>query len=232
MEKQITNAETLAFGARLRESLANAFSQSSPEVQNFVQSLIAQQKAADLRMAAAIQSAGGSHSSQLLPADSVSNPTDQARKLLTAFYRHLWALRHRRVWHGEFTQYFPSGLAAIHESDQAILPAVRTVIQALREDVTLKDHLRYWRRFLAAERRLTQRNGYASDTMSLVAAELSEQSDEKKAWLRCYLGICSIVQGLLITEGRAGLFPALIPHLSSSFSSRRHSKPALAPCAA
>ena len=73
---------------------------------------------------------------------------------------------------------------------------MRDALREVRSDPSLPDRERFEQRLVAAEDALEGKVEKSGEAFHAARRGLSEQSAEKKAWLRCYRGIALIAEGL------------------------------------
>ncbi len=184
----------------------------------------AAQEAVDKAMAEAMGKARGAGSDLSEAARAKSPAAAAARKLLSGLKNHLHSQIELEEWKGDTRRFLPKGLSGIGEGVKELLSALAIALKAILKDKKLPGGKSLAKKFAAAIARLEAEAAKALGALKAARTGLSEQSKEKKAWLRSYRGIALITEGLLTMQGRAG---AILPHLSAS-GGRKPAKPVTA----
>ncbi|MBI4612080.1 MAG: hypothetical protein HY720_00560 [Planctomycetes bacterium] len=214
MDTYIDNQETQKYGPKLRKNIEAAFKSAPLPVRTFTKYLIGLQGKADKTMDEAMTKARGA-SSDLSGAVLEKTPAAKAaRKLLGGIQKHLAAKRDLDEWAGQIGLFFPKGMEGVGYSTPDLLAALRVAQEGFKKDKTVPDGTKLAKRVAAAEGKLKKEAESAGGALLSARSGLTEQSAEKKAWLRRYRGISKIVDGLLTLEGRAEKLASVVPHLA------------------
>lgn len=226
MDVHIGNDDTQTYGPALRRNLERAFKTAPDPVHTFVNYLIEQQRVVDERMQAALLNARKSRGAVSSSTKVKSPMLDSARKVLSALFKHLGCQSDLEEWRGEVSAFFPKGLTGIGKTGASVQSALATAIAALEQDTTVPDHAGLLRRLKKTAKDLDAELLAVSEAALVVRHELSEQSDEKLAWLRVYQGNVLMIEGLLKHENRGGDVATIVPHLAANTDAQKAAEPA------
>ncbi len=216
MDRYIDNSETQKYGPDLRAHLQRRFgADTRPAVRALVAWLISEQAKADQTMAEALASHRQASSTSTTTSESGSPVVHSTHRTLRAFFKHLDAKREDDAWSGTLETFFPELLGGVKKGLRTLSVSLDGAVKALENDRTVPEHSAWLKKLHAAQKEL---NAALDDSRGAVAGArdaLSEQADEKSAWLRQYHGAVLIAEGLLKLEGAEAELAALVPHLSA-----------------
>lgn len=214
MDRYIDNQETQTYGPRFSAALRRMFPDAGP-IQTFIHWAADQLDASTdtMRDAMARQRSAGS-ARTATATDKL--PTEQAaRATLKAFQLHLQARKidSEDPWSGDVELFVPGGMSSIGSGARALCNAIRIARTCLDVDKSVPDRTRWLKRLDAHAAALAP---FVSQTDAHEHAHqtaLSEQSSEKRNWLRTYRAVSKILEGCLLLVGREDELSAAVPHL-------------------
>ena len=216
MDRYIDNDETQVYGPQFSANLRRMFGGSTP-ADRFMQWCAEQLDASTntMRDAMAAQRAAGS--SRTGTSEEKAPVVVEARDEIRAFALHLAACKADRAepWKGDPELFVPGGIGALPRSARGVHVALQVACKALEADSAAPDRAK-WRKRLDAQRAalapLVER---ADEAQAMHRGALSEQSSEKRAWLRTYRGIALVLEGVLLLTGRELEYTTAVPHLTA-----------------
>ncbi len=218
MDQYIDNNETQTYGGRFSSNLRRIFGADAPEALRAIMVWCADRvDASTLSMRSAMASSRGALSERSVTAEEKLPAITTARDELRSFALHLAAAKadSRNPWNGDANLFFPGGRSAIGAGARNVRDAVALARTTLAADPTVPAHAEWSDRLdmqVAALDPLVARGDEAERSRF---STLSEQSSEKRAWLRTYRGAALVLEGLLLMTGRESEYTAAVPHLTA-----------------
>lgn len=232
MEQYINNQQTQSYGDRFARNLRRIFEGDSPKPILVIMAWCADQMTAvtaSMRGAMATQRSASSERSaaaeEKLPAVVTARAELKAFSLLLAARK---ADTHE-PWNGDLELFLPGGISAVKTGALAVRDAVAVAHAALAKDDGAPERAKWLKRLEAQVQTLNPLVGRADDAGAAHFAVLSEQSAEKRSWLRTYRGAVLVLHGLLVMTGRESEYTAAVPHLSARKPRRKTSAVPAAP---
>ncbi len=215
MDRSINNQETQKYGPDLRANVARAFAGLTGTEKAMVQWMIIGQRAVDESMADAMHAARKGTSESTSAADAKAPVVVAARRLLVGLAKHLDAKTDLDEWEGDEALFFPEGRSGLSSYAIPLLESVTIAVKALKDDPSVPDHATFAVKLKKAHGDLTAHIDATGNATADARGGLSEQSVEKKAWLREYRGNVLVIEGLLQKLGRSNELHAIVLHLST-----------------
>lgn len=230
MDRYIDNDETQSYGPRFSSNLRRMFPGSGP-VQHFIAWCADQLDAQTLAMANAMERQRATSSSLGSTAQEKLQVTQEARDELKAFALHLAAKKSDRhePWDGDPERFVPGGLSAVGKGARAIHVALDIARRTLDTDTQVPERQKWLARLDAQLEALRPYVTQIDEETHAARNALSEQSSEKRSWLRTYRGAALALEGVLMMLGRDNEYTLAVPHLTTPGgrkpSTRRPSQP-------
>ncbi len=218
MDSYIDNQETQTYGDRFSGNLRRIVGVDAPPPVIAMLGWCADRlDAATLTMRGAMAASRGAQSERGATAEEKLPVVKAARGELRSFALHLAARKSdaHDPWNGDPHLFLPHGLTGIGKGARNLRDATLVAREHLAHEPSVPDHTRWIARLdaqLATLEPLVTR-GDEAERARLVT--LSEQSSEKRAWLRTYRGAALILEGVLLMMGRAAEYTAAVPHLTA-----------------
>ena len=218
MDSYIDNQETQTYGDRFSGNLRRMFGDDTPKaVRVFMVWCADLLDEATTHMHDAMVLRRSASSERSAAAEEKLPVCSEARAELKAFALHLSAKKADRneSWNGDISLFFPAGMSGIRDGARALRDATRIASKALTVDAAVPERATWSKRLATQIDRLdpvverTDEAGYAHN------AAFTEQSLEKRSWLRVYRGVAMVLQGVLTLTAREGEYAATVPHLSA-----------------
>lgn len=215
MDRYIDNDETQSYGPQFASNLRRLFpGDGAPHV--FMRWCAEQVDAQTAAMRDAMTAQRTTGSVRTLGADEHAAPLTEARDELRAFWLHLQAAsadRHE-AWKGDLDLFVPGGLATVGRSKRALATALDVAHAALANDKAVPERAKWMKRLDTQMRTVAPLADEGDDRQHAHRSALSEQSVEKRNWLRTYRGVALVLEGVLALLGRDGEYTAAVPHLT------------------
>ena len=215
MDRSIDNQETQKYGPDLRANVARAFAGLTGTEKAMAQWMITGQRAVDESMAAAMHAARKGTSESASAADAKAPVVVAARRLMVGLAKHLDSKTDLDEWEGDAALFFPEGRNGLSTYAGPLLASVNVALKALKDDSSVPDHATFTVKLKKAHADLTAHIDATGNAADDARGGLSEQSAEKKAWLREYRGNVLVIEGLLQKLGRIDELRAIVLHLST-----------------
>lgn len=215
MDRYIDNDETQVYGPKLSANIRLKFTEPGP-IQSLMLHCCAQidQNTESMRVAMAGQRRAGSKRRALaeekLPV--VIRARAELKTLTFALATHKSDATH--PWDGDPSLFVPGGMGGIGKGAGAMHVALGVAKGEFEKDSAAPDREVWIERL---ETQLERLAPLVSQTEGVTKAHhraLSEQSAEKRAWLRVYRGACLSLEGVLTLLGRESEYTAMVPHLN------------------
>lgn len=224
MDRYIDNAETQTYGARLAANIRRMFGEGAPvPVVGCMLWCAEQIDGATRTMETAMSAARKTASAQSATAEEKLPVVEKARGDLRAFHLHLGAKKadEEEPWNGDLDLFIPGGLSAVGAGARALRDAVKTALAALTSDTSVPERARWMKRLGAQVEALDPLVEQSDGANHARNSSLSEQSAEKRNWLRTYRGVALVLEGALMILGREKEYTAAVPHLSAPGARKR-----------
>ncbi len=230
MDRYIDNDETQIYGSRFSAAIRKMFRDAGP-VQTFMAWCADQVDASTETLRHAMASERAHGSTRTAAAEEKLPVVQAARDELKAFNLHLAARKadQRHPWNGDLEVFFPGGLKKIGKGARAMSVALCVARDALRDDKNAPERASWSRRLDEQIELLAPFVTRVDEVGRAHRSALSEQSVEKRNWLRTYRGVSRVLEGVLILLGREAEYNAAVPHLSVAGSRAKAAAPAPAP---
>lgn len=218
MDAYIDHHETQTYGPRFSDNLRRLFAADAPKpVVAILQWCAEQLDAATLAMRAAMAAHRGASSARRAAAEDKLPVVTSARDELRAFGLHLAACKAdvHNPWSGDLDLFFPGGRSAIGEGARHLHHATLTARDMLQLDLSVPERAKWLKRLDAQAKALDPLVVRVAEAERSRVAALSEQSAEKRTWLRTYRGAALVLEGLLLLARREGEYTAAVPHLTA-----------------
>jgi len=215
-DRYIDNDETQTYGPRLRDNLRRMFTEAGP-VTAFMGWCADQLDARTETMRDALAAQRSAGSTRTTTAEDKLPAVQDARGELKTLSLHLAAKKsdQHEDWNGDPALFFPNGIAAIGKGARAVHVALGVAHTALRNDAAVPERAKWLKRLDAQCAAVAPFVGATDDASHSHRAALSEQSAEKRSWLRTYRGVALVLEGVLTLQGREGEYTAAVPHLTA-----------------
>lgn len=216
MDRYIDNGETQTYGPQLSANLRRMFTGSGP-AQTFMLWCADQLDAQTDTMANAMGQQRAAASTLSASAQEKLPVVQEARGELKTFALHLATRKSDRqeAWDGDIELFVPGGISALGKGARAIHLALGVARRALDADTSAPERKKWLARLDAQVEALAPFVAQTDDETHAARAALSEQSSEKRAWLRTYRGVALVLQGVLLLLGRDGEYTLAVPHLTA-----------------
>jgi hypothetical protein len=216
MDRYIDNGETQVYGPKFSGAIRRMFPEEGP-VQTFMLWCAGQVDASTGTLDDAMASERSAGSTRTAAAEEKLPSVREARGELKAFNLRLIAYKgdQHHPWDGDITLFFPGGLVAIGKGARAAHVALRVARKALAEDLAVPEHAHWLKRLDDQIEQLAPLVERADDASHAHRSALSEQSAEKRGWLRTYRGVSLVLEGVLTMLGREGEYVSAVPHLTA-----------------
>jgi hypothetical protein len=224
MNRHINHHDTLAYGDRLRVNLLRIATSDLPEaLQGALTRCAEEVKTATADMCAAMATHRSARSERRAAAEERLTPVSSARADLKAFALHLAARKAdpHEAWNGDPALFIPGGLSSVKKGARGVRDAVALAHGALAAQSDVPERAKWLKRLAALTSELDALVERLDDTGHAHYATLSEQSDEKRAWMRAYRGAALVLGGVLTLTGRADEYTAAVPHLTAPRARRK-----------
>lgn len=225
MDRYIDNQETQTYGSRFSGNLRRIAGTDIPKALNIVLIWCAERLDGSTRdMAAAMSSQRAASSERRSAAEERTPAAQSARSDLKAFSLHL-AARKADVadpWNGDLALFLPGGISSVGKGARALRDSMVVARDALDADVGVPDRARWLARLAARVAELEPIVDRVDDAGHGHSSTLSEQSAEKRAWLKTYRGVALVLEGVLLLTGREGEYTAAVPHLTAPGTRKKH----------
>jgi len=222
MDRYIDNGETQTYGPQFSANLRRMFTGSGP-VQTFMAWCADQLDAQTAGMASAMGQQRAASSTLGATAQEKLPVVQEARGELKSFSLHLAAKKSDRQepWDGDVELFLPGGISAVGKGARAIHVALGVARRALDADAKVPERKRWLARLDAQVEALAPYVAQTDDGTHAARAALSEQSSEKRTWLRTYRGVALVLEGVLLMLGREGEYTNAVPHLTAPSSRKK-----------
>lgn len=216
MDRYIDNGETQTYGPQFSANLRRMFTEPGP-VQTFMLWCAAQLDAQTATMDGAMDQRRAAASTLSASAQEKLPVVQEARGELKTFTLHLAAKKSDRqeAWDGDPELFVPGGLGGVGKGARAIHGALGVARRALDADTSVPERKKWLARLDAQAEALAPFVAQTDDETHAARAALSEQSSEKRAWLRTYRGVALVLEGVLLMMGRDGEYTNAVPHLTA-----------------
>ncbi len=224
MDQYIDNNETQTYGDRFTSNLRLIFGADAPEAVRTIMVWCADRVATStLAMRTAMASSRGALSARSHTSEEKLAAVVTARHELRSFALHLAASRsdQRNPWNGDPNLFFPGGRSSIGEGARNVRDATAIARNALEGDPTVPARAAWSDRLDAQVAALDPLVARGDEAERAGRTTLSEQSSEKRAWLRTYRGAALVLEGLLLMVGRESEYTAAVPHLTAPNTRKR-----------
>ncbi len=230
MDKYITNLATQSYGPRLSGSLRRLFIEAGP-TRTFVLWVADQLDDATQTMTTAMENQRTAASARASTAEERLPLVDAARTTLRALQLHLEAKKADpdEPWSGDPELFFPVGLRSVSNSARSLCNAITAAHTRLESDHSVPDRARWLKRLAAHNTTLAPLVDQADEAGHAHLGALSEQSVEKRNWLKTYRAAAMILQGCLVLAGREGEYTAAVPHLNAPGTRKKSERTPKAP---
>lgn len=200
-----SNGETQIYGPQFSANLRRMFTDAGP-VRTFMLWCAEQLDAQTAVMGDAASASRAATSTHSASAQEKLPAVQEARGELKTFGLHLAAKKSDRHedWSGDLELFLPGGLSAVGRG-----------ARALHTDTAVPERAKWLKRLDAQRAALAPLIGQNEDAGHATRAALSEQSSEKKSWLRTYRGVALVLEGVLMLLGRDAEYTAAVPHLTA-----------------
>ena len=218
MDSYIDHHETQVYGDRFSGTLRRMFGADAPREEfTFVLWCAERLDEATKQMRDAMSDRRNATSQAAAAAQEKLPVCRAGRAELKAFLLHLVAKKadQAEAWSGDVSLFFPVGLSGVGAGARSLRDATRTAMRALASDTTVPERATWLRRLTTHATRLhavverVDGTGHAQNTA------FSEQSLEKRNWLRAYRGVAMVLQGVLLLLGREHEYVGAVPHLAA-----------------
>lgn len=212
----INHRETQDFGPRFSSNLRRLFTEEGP-IQTFVFWCAEQLDASTATMADAMASRRVAGSTRTAIAEEKLPVVLAGRSNLKAFQMHLAAKKadEEEAWNGDVELFIPGGLTAVARGARGVHRALTVARTRLDADKSVPERARWIKRLDAQIEGLSPLVEQGDDVTFAHMSALSEQSVEKRNWLRTYRAVVKIAEGCLQLAGREAEFTAAVPHLTA-----------------
>jgi hypothetical protein len=218
MDRYIDNEETQKYGPQFSASFRRLFgTHESEPVRGFALWCGATLDAATNTMDAAMKARRENLSEQGAVADDKLPAVTSARADLRAFHLHLGAKKADtdEPWDGDMELFVPGGMSNVRRGARSVRDAVKNAHEALTKDARVPDRAKWLARLDRHVTELSPLIERADEAAHAKNGALSEQSDEKRNWLRTYRALALILEGLLMLFRREDEYKAAVPHLTA-----------------
>ena len=216
MDRYIDNGETQVYGPQFSANLRRMFTDAGP-VRTFMLWCAEQLDAQTAVMGDAAHAGRAATSTHSASAQEKLPAVQEARGELKTFSLHLAAKKSDRHedWSGDLELFLPGGISAVGRGARALHVALGVARDALHGDAAVPERAKWLKRLDAQRDALAPLIGQNEDAGHATRAALSEQSGEKKSWLRTYRGVALVLEGVLMMLGRDAEYTAAVPHLTA-----------------
>ena len=232
MDRYIDNHETQTYGGRFADNLRRMFGSDVPESLHLVMAWCADQMEAATKSMGQAMATQRSASSERSAAAEENLPAVQgARAELRAFALHLAAKKAdaHEPWNGDPELFIPGGISSVKKGARAVRDALALAHGTLDQHTAVPDRAKWQKRLDGQVKQLDPIVGRTDDAGHAHLSTLSEQSAEKRSWLRTYRGVSLVLQGVLLLTRREGEYTAAVPHLSAPGTRKKADGPPNAP---
>lgn len=216
MDRYIDNNETQVYGPKLSANIRRKFTEMGP-VQALMLHCCTQLDAATETMRVAMVGERNAGSVRSALAEEKLPAVAAARSELKTFSLMLTAHKsdEKQPWNGDPNLFVPGGIGAVGKGARALKVATETARAQLEADLHVPGRAGWIERLDAQLESLGPLVDRTDGVTKAHHDALSEQSSEKKAWLRAYRGACLIVEGVLTSLGRESEYASMVPHLNA-----------------